>query len=203
MIAESLIILAKAAGIGLLLAVPVGPMALLCLRRSLTLGIAAGLVTGTGIATADAIYAAIAAFGLGAAAAFIAQFSWIGAVGGLALIVLGLKDLLRADAAAAPPSRADHLGAYAGAVLLTLTNPATILTFAAIIVGLDLLPAMGALADRALFVLGVFLGSALWWLVLSALGGVVGDRMPAAAVAWTRRAAGVAFVAFGLYALLS
>jgi len=203
MIADPLIILAKAAGIGLLLAAPVGPMALLCLRRSLTLGVVAGLVTGFGIATADALYAGIAAFGLGAATAFIGQASWTGPVGGLALIALGLKDIMRANAAAAPPSLGAHLGAYAGAVLLTLTNPATILTFAAIIVGLQLIPDLASPLYGAIFVVGVFIGSAGWWALLSAVAGRLGGRLPSGALLWTRRVAGGAFVAFGAYAILA
>jgi len=203
MIADSLIILAKAAGIGLLLAVPVGPMALLCLRRSLTLGVAAGLVTGIGVATADAMYAAVAAFGLGAAAAFVGQATWLGTLGGLALVALGLKDILRAREKTAPPSLAAHLGAYAGAILLTLTNPATILTFAAIIVGLGLIPDLASPAYGAIFVAGVFVGSAGWWIVLSTVAGRLGGRLPPGAIAWTRRVAGGAFVAFGLYAVFA
>jgi len=198
----SLILFAKAAGIGLLLAVPVGPIGLLCLRRSLTLGMGAGLATGLGAATADAIYAALAAFALGVAAPFLAQADWLGTVGGIVLIGLGLRDLLSAGATPAPASLRGHLGAWVGTTLLTLANPATILTFAAIVVGLDLVPDMVSPADGALFVAGVFLGSALWWVVLSFLGGRLGGRMPPAAIAWTRRAAGIAFVGFGLIAIL-
>lgn len=198
----SLILLAKTAGLGLLLAVPVGPLSLLCLRRSLTLGMAAGLVTGIGVATADALYAAVAAFGLGTAAPVLAGLSWPAAIGGLVLIALGVKDILHRDVAAVPPSLAGHLGAYAGAVLLTLANPATILTFAAVIIGLGLLPDLATSADRAVFVAGVFLGSAAWWLVLSGGAGALGGRLPPGAIRWTRRVAGSAFIAFGLYAIL-
>lgn len=201
MLAESLVLMAKAVGIGLLLAVPVGPMALLCLQRSLTIGVVAGLVTGIAIATADAIYAAVAAFGLGAAAAFIEQASWLPVIGGLALVALGLRNVLRTDAAAAPPSLATHLGAFAGALLLTLTNPATILTFAAIIVGLGLIPDLTSSMHGATFVAGVFAGSAGWWALLSAVAGKLGGRLAPAAVRWTRRVAGGAFIAFGLYAI--
>ncbi len=199
---DILILLAKAAGIGLLLAVPVGPLSLLCLRRSLTLGMAAGLVTGMGVATADALYASVAAFGLGAVASAIADASWPAQLGGLALIALGLRDLLPRNVVAAAPSLAGHLGAYAAAVLLTLANPATILTFAAVIVGLGLLPDLATGRDRAVFVVGVFIGSAAWWLALSGSAGTLGGRLPAGATLWTRRLAGAAFIAFGTYAIL-
>lgn len=198
----SLILLATAAGLGLLLAVPVGPLALLCLRRSLTLGMKAGLVTGLGVATADAVYATVAAFALGAAGAFIEESAWLGPLGGLALIALGVRDVFHRATEARPATLRAHMGAWAGALLLTLANPATILTFAAVIVGLGLVPDLASVFDRLLFVAGVFLGSAGWWVVLSAAGGSLGNRLPPGIVPWTRRIAGVAFIGFGIFAQL-
>jgi len=200
---ELLSLFAKALGIGLLLAVPVGPIGLLCLRRSLTLGMAAGMAVGLGAATADAVYAAAAAFALGIAAPFIAEAHWLGIAGGIVLIAIGLKDIAHRDAMPAPPTLRGHMGVYAGVVLLTLTNPATVLTFAAIIVGLGLVPDMASTLDGLVFVAGVFLGSTAWWVVLSGVGGKLGDHLPPAAIRWTRRIAGAVFVGFGIYALLN
>lgn len=199
---DPFILLLKAVGVGLVLAVPVGPMALLCLRRGVTLGMSAGLVAGIGIATADAIFAAIAAFGLGAAAEFVSDTAWLNVVGGLVLVALGLKDIFGSAAATiAAPSLVGEVGAYAGAVLLTLTNPATILTFAAVIVGLGLVPDLVSPGQSLIFVVGVFFGSAGWWTLLSAAASRLGNRLSAGAIRWTRRAAGGAFIAFGLYAI--
>jgi putative LysE/RhtB family amino acid efflux pump len=195
-----LVLFAKALGIGLLLAVPLGPIGMLCLRRSLTLGMAAGLMVGFGAATADAIYAAVAAFALSAAAPLIAESDWLGMVGGLALMAIGLKDILQGERPAVPPTLRSQMGVYAGVVLLTLANPATVLTFAAIIVGLGLLPDMTAAADGIVFVFGVFAGSTVWWIFLSLIGGMLGQRLPAVVVLWMRRAAGAVFIAFGIYA---
>jgi len=200
---DTFILFAKALGIGLLLAVPVGPIGLLCLRRSLTLGMAAGMAVGLGAATADGIYAGIAAFALGAAAPFIADAAWLGTVGGAVLIAIGLKDIAHRDTTPSPPTLRGHIGVYAGTVLLTMTNPATVLTFAAIIVGLGLVPDIAARLEGLIFVAGVFLGSAAWWVVLSGVGGKLGDRMPPGAIRWTRRVAGGVFVGFGVYAILS
>lgn len=192
----------KAIGIGLLLAVPVGPIGLLCLRRSLTLGMAAGLTTGLGAATADAIYAGIAAFALGAAPPHVTGSGWLGAAGGLALIWLGMRDLLTAPPpAAGGETTARRLGVYAGAVLLTLANPATILTFAAIILGLGLVPDLASTVDRLIFIVGVFAGSGLWWVILSATGGGLGNRLTPAALRRITRVAGAAFIAFGIFAI--
>jgi threonine/homoserine/homoserine lactone efflux protein len=200
---DILTLFAKALGIGLLLAVPVGPIGLLCLRRSLTLGMTAGMAVGLGAATADGVYAAVAAFALGVAAPFITGAAWLGIAGGIVLIAIGLKDIAHRDATPAPPTLRGHMGVYAGTVLLTMTNPATVLTFAAIIVGLGLVPDMASLLDGLVFVGGVFLGSTAWWVVLSGIGGKMGDRLPPGAIRWTRRIAGAAFVAFGVYAILS
>jgi len=199
---DVLVLFLKAAGIGLVLAVPLGPIGLLCLRRSLIHGTAAGLVAGLGAATADAVYAAVAAFALGLAAPLIAQAEWVGALGGIALVGLGLRDLLDRGGAPRAPTLRGQLGAYAGTALLTLANPATILTFTAVIVGLNLVPDLASPSDGALFVVGVFAGSGLWWLVLSTAGGTLGGRLPPAALIWTRRIAGGVLIAFGLYALL-
>jgi threonine/homoserine/homoserine lactone efflux protein len=196
-------LLAKALGIGLLLAVPVGPIGLLCLRRSLTLGMAAGMAVGLGAATADGIYAGIAAFALGATAPFIADAAWLGIAGGVALIAIGLRDIAHRDTVATPPTLRGHMGVYAGTVLLTMTNPATVLTFAAIIVGLGLLPDLASRMDGLVFVGGVFVGSTAWWVILSGVGGNLGDRLPRGAIRWTRRIAGVVFVGFGVYAIVS
>ncbi len=196
-----LTLFAKALGIGLLLAVPLGPIGLLCLRRSLTQGMAAGMAVGLGAATADGLYAAVAAFALGLVAPYVAETGWLSLVGGTALIAIGSKDLMHRDTATAPPTLRGQIGIYAGVVLLTLTNPATVLTFGAIILGLGLVPDMAAPLDGLIFVAGVFLGSTAWWVVLSAIGGHVGDRLPPSTIRWTRRAAGAAFVAFGIYAL--
>lgn len=200
---DTLTLFAKAMGIGLLLAVPVGPIGLLCLRRSLTLGMAAGMAVGLGAATADAVYAAAATFALGVAAPFIAEAHWLGVAGGIVLIAIGLKDIAHRDAIPASPSLRGHMGVYAGVVLLTLTNPATVLTFAAIIVGLGLVPDMASTLDGPAFVAGVFLGSTAWWVVLSGAAGKLGGRLPPGTTRWTPRIAGVVFICFGIYALMT
>lgn len=199
---DMLALFAKALGIGLLLAAPLGPIGLLCLRRSLTLGMAAGMAVGLGAATADGIYAAVAAFAMGLAAPIIAKTGWLELVGGVALIAIGLRDILHRDEIPAPPTLGGHMGVYAGVVLLTLTNPATILTFGAIILGLGLVPDMATLPDGLVFVVGVFLGSTAWWVLLSGIGERLGDRLPPPVIRWTRRVAGAAFAGFGIYALM-
>jgi len=197
--------LLKGAVIGFSLAAPVGPIGLLCIRRSLAEGRVVGLVTGLGAATADASYGAIAAFGLTAVSTFlVAQKMWLGLFGGVFLCYLGVRAFTAAPASTA--AQADRDGglaaAYASTFVLTLTNPMTILSFIPVFAGLGLGLAPDA-RSAASVVAGVFVGSALWWLLLS--NGValfrhrVGDR-------WMRsvnRVSGAMIFAFGLYALAS
>jgi LysE type translocator len=117
--------------IGFSIAAPVGPIGVLCIRRTLADGRAAGFFSGLGAATADALYGAVAAFGLTAiSSVLIGQATWLRLGGGLFLCYLGIKTFLARPAAEATPARATGLiGAYVSTLLLTLANPTTILSF--------------------------------------------------------------------------
>jgi threonine/homoserine/homoserine lactone efflux protein len=192
----------KSVGFGLAVAAPVGPMALLCMRRTLAQGWRHGLATGAGIAVADGCYAIVAALGLASISTFmLAHERPLHAAAGLFLLYLGVKTFARhaADGAAgAPDGRV--LGtwpaAFGSAVLLTLTNPPTIIMFAAIFAALA--PRSGfEAATAALTVGGVFAGSLLWWIgvtvVVSLLRGAIGPRVRR----WIDRIAGAALGIFG------
>ena len=193
--------------IGFSIAAPVGPIGLLCIRRSLAQGQLAGLLTGLGAATADACYGAVAAFGLTAVSAFLVRGAvWLALFGGIFLCYLGVTTFIspvREDTAA---DRGPSLSkAYASTVLLTLSNPATILSFVAIFAGFGL----GAQTDSqahfgaaAAMVAGVFLGSALWWWLLSGVSGRLRTRMKPAWMVWINRASGTLLAAFGIIALV-
>jgi threonine/homoserine/homoserine lactone efflux protein len=171
---------AKALLFGFLLAAAVGPMWLLCFRRTLAQGALAGPASGLGIAAADGLYGAVAAFGLTAISGFLLQHSlWLGLAGGGFLLYLGAKTLIAKPVLnGAPEARLSHARAFLSTLGLTLANPPTILAFAAIFAGLGLVASDYATA--ALVVLGVFLGSAAWWIVLAAatawLRGRIGPR---------------------------
>ncbi len=154
--------------IGFSIAAPVGPIGLLCIRRSLAEGAATGLAAGLGAATADAVYGAVAAFGLTAVSAFLlGQKFRLGLLGGLFLVYLGARTFFSAPAAEpAGVKPARRAAAFASTFVLTLTNPATMLSFLAVFAGAGLGGAADYAAAAAL-VAGVFCGSALWWLLLS------------------------------------
>ncbi len=159
--------------IGLAIAAPVGPIGLLCIERSLRLGPAHGLATGLGAATADALYASIGAAGMGVLIAWLTAIATpLALAGSLVLAYLGIATLRRKPAAQAANAKQSGglLAAYGSALALTLTNPMTILSFIAVFAGL----AGGQPPDTwqaILMVLGVFCGSALWWLLLAYGGG--------------------------------
>lgn len=194
----------KGFAIGLAIAAPVGPIGLLCIRRSLADGRLAGFVTGLGAAAADGLYGAIGAFGITAISALMVdQQRWLGLVGGLFLVWLGLSGMRRrvATEAAAPPRQARHLaGFFASTFALTLTNPATILSFAAVFAGLGLGGA-GSLVAALVMIAGVFLGSAAWWLFLSGAVAWAGARLGPSALAWINRLSGLVLLGFGLAAI--
>ena len=170
----------KGLAFGFVLAATVGPMWVWCFRRTLSAGALAGFVSGMGIAVADALYGAVAAFGLSAISSFLlAHQSWFALGGAAFLLWLGAKTLLARPAplaAAADPARRGLAAGFASTLALTLANPPTILAFVAIFSGIGL-AAHPSTAAAALVVLGVFLGSASWWLVLAVAAGALHGRL--------------------------
>ena len=199
-----LTLFAKGFALGLAIAAPVGPIGLLCIRRTLVDGPAMGFATGLGAATADAAYGAVAGFGLAAVAdAMMAGQGWLAGAGGLALLWLGWR-----TATAAPAMRAADAGgarslllAWGTTTLLTLANPATILSFAAAFAALGLGEWAGDGTAALVLVFGVFLGSGAWWLGLSLTVSRLRTRIGPAAIAWINRLGGGALILFGLAAL--
>lgn len=195
--------------IGLSIAAPVGPIGVLCIRRTLAEGRAAGFASGLGAATADGFYGAVAGFGLTLVSVFLqGQEFWLRLIGGAFLGCLGVRTLLARPAgeAAAPDSnsrpRLKLLAAYLSTLFLTITNPATILSFIAVFGVLRV--GMGSdYVSAGAVVAGVFAGSALWWLTLSIGVGALRAKFDASAMRWVNRISGAVLTGFGMVALLS
>ena len=189
--------------IGFSIAAPVGPIGVLCIRRTLTDGRGAGLLPGLGAATADALYGCVAGFGLTfISGALINQQIWFQLFGGLFLLYLGIKTLFSKPAEqAANASGPGLLGVYASTFLLTVTNPLTILSFAAIFAALGLADSSGGYASASVLVLGVFLGSAVWWLLLVGGVGLFRRRFNTQGLLWVNRISGLVITVFGVVAL--
>ena len=188
--------------VGLAVAAPVGPIGVLCIRRTLADGRLAGLATGLGAATVDAFYGGIAAFGVTVVSSLLLrQQDWIRVIGGLFLCYVGVKTIAappveRAAATAGPTPLRD----YISAVALTLANPPTILSFAAIFAALGLGTTGKASGAAVVLVLGVLVGSALWWVLLSSGVGLVRARVSPRVLRWINHLSGAMLVAFGVLA---
>lgn len=195
----------KGIGMGLAVAAPVGPIGVLCIRRTLADGRAAGLATGMGAATADGLYGLMVAVGF-AATGILMEYSGVLAIGGGALLMwlgaMSVRGFLRAGSSGRPVEPASGhrtvLKSWATTFVLTMANPMTILVFVGMIAGLGAVAASSPSAPYWL-VLGVFLGSALWWLFLVQLALMIRGRMTPALTRWFDLASGLVLVFWGAW----
>lgn len=198
---ENLSTFIRAFIIGISIAAPVGPIGVLCIRRTLANGRLAGFLSGMGAASADMVYGAIAAFGLTAITSLLVDNAiWLKIVGGVFLLYLGIKTFREKPADHAAQADQNGLfGMYVSTFFLTITNPMTILAFAAIFAG----TMVGEKFTSPLVVVaGVFAGSATWWLALSFGVNTMRNRLTQVHMIWINRASGVIITAFGVFALV-
>lgn len=192
--------------IGVAVAAPVGAMAVLTIQRTLAFDWRAGMLTGAGIATADALFAAVAAFGVSAISRILVDYQApLRIVGGIGLIWLGWRALKATpDGKASEPLNTEpkytHL--FGSAVGLTLTNPMTIIAFAAIFAGAGLVAQPGA-GNALIATAGVAFGSLLWWLALVTGVWALRHALPQRATLMVNRVSGAVLIAFGVLAGVS
>jgi threonine/homoserine/homoserine lactone efflux protein len=193
--------LARGFGLGFTIAAAVGPISLLVIRRTLAEGRLVGLVSGLGVATADATYGGIAAFGLTAITNVLVGLGRVlGLVGGLFLLWIAWRTITSTPGRAAVTERGGGLrGAYLSILALTLTNPLTILSFGALFAGLG---ASGrSPSDAGLLTLGVLAGSATWWLILTSAVAVLRTRITDRWLRAITVGSGILIGVFGLVAI--
>jgi threonine/homoserine/homoserine lactone efflux protein len=199
----TLTLLLKGFLLGFSIAAPVGPIGILCIRRTLADGRLTGFLSGLGAATADMFYGAIAAFGLTALMSLLVdQQDWLRVIGGLFLLYLGIRTFLTKPAEQSANARATNLfSAYASTFALTVTNPMTILSFIGMFSAV--LPADTTVnaASSVSIVLGVFLGSAAWWLSLSGLVSLAREKFTPAWLQWVNRLSGIIITGFAIITL--
>ena len=190
--------------IGLSISVPVGPIGILCIRRTLAQGRMVGFLSGLGAATADAFYGAIAGFGITFLVNFlIGKQIWLHLIGGALLCILGIKTFLSKPAEQGVPVEGNsRWHAYLSTFFLTLTNPLTIIFFVAVFAGLGVETGGGHFLFAGILVLGIFIGSAMWWLVLSGFTGLLQKLLSPKRLQWLNRISGLIILGFGLFALL-
>lgn len=188
---------------GFSIAAPVGPIGILCIQRTLTQGWLIGLLSGLGAATADAIYGALAASGMTLISDILVdQAFWFKLVGGLFLVYLGVTNWRSRPAEKAATAEGQgRLEVYLSTVALTLTNPLTIASFAAAFAGLGLASAAGSPIAAIALVAGVFVGSALWWFVLSSGVSLLRTKFNAQSLWWVNKVSGLVLIVFGIVAL--
>jgi threonine/homoserine/homoserine lactone efflux protein len=192
--------------LGFAVAASPGPIFFLCVRRILAQGRLVGLCSGLGVATADGFYAAIATFGVTAlTVAFAAGRRPLAVAGGAVLVVLGATILLERRRAAQPATAPTGRGlawAYVSTLGLTITNPATIVSFAALAATLGFVAGASYLGP-GLVVAGVVLGSAAWWCILVVAASALRSRLTPVVVGWIGTVSGLAIAGLGILAVLS
>lgn len=191
--------------IGFSVAAPVGPIGVLTIKRTLSDGRISGFTTGMGAAMADTVYGIIAGFGLTAVSSFLlTQEFWLRLIGGLFLLFLGIKSFLTKPASKAANVNSKGLfNNFISTFFLTVTNPTTILSFLAIFAGLGLGTTKTDYTSSMTLVLGVFIGSALWWLILSSLVSYFQSKITTDRLIWINRLSGLIIISFGVFALYS
>lgn len=196
-----MILLLKSIMLGFVVAAPVGPMALLCMSRVLSKGFFSGLITGLGIASADGVYACIVGFGLSAVSNFlIAHTKIIHIMGGLLLCYIGIKIFLSKQASnnGKPKSSGDYFSSF----FLTLTNPMTIVAFIALFSGLGVGTTHPDILHAFTTIIGIFLGSLLWWLVLVTTVMIIHHKVESKFTQWVNVISGLIIAGFGFWMML-
>jgi threonine/homoserine/homoserine lactone efflux protein len=197
-------VLAQGGAIGFLVAAAIGPIAMLCIRTTLERGRIAGIAAGMGVAVADTIYAAIGAYGISfVGAALTSGESWLKLVGGIVLIAFGIY-LARKQPVGATEEQEVPKSLTADFLMtlgLTLTNPMTILSFAGLFAGVSGLRGF-PLTEIPALLLGVFAGSAVWWLALAFVIGLIRHKIRPTTMLWINRGSAAAIIGFGLYVLV-
>lgn len=192
----------KGITIGFAMAIPVGPTGILCIRKTLTEGRLRGMVIGLGAATADLFYGSVAAFGLTFISdVLISQKIWIRLVGGALLLLLGTK-IFRA-LPTDPKIQIKNGGilkSYFTTVVLTLTNPLTIFAFIAVFAALGLDNEL-SFFSASILITGLFIGSCLWFLILSSATILFRNKLDSIGLRWVNRIAGILIVISGVIAI--
>ena len=193
-------VLLKGIVVGIIIAVPVGPVGVLCVRRTIFSGRLAGFLSGMGAATADAIYGIIAGFGLTVISDWLLDFQdWLRVIGAAYLLYLGISVFLT-EPQPRPPTGLDPdlWRYYVSTFVLTITNPVTIVAFLAIFTAVGFVGREATLAGAATLVVGVWIGSLLWWLALSQGAGLFRNSFGQRQLRWINRGSGGILVMSGI-----
>lgn len=201
----------EGAVIGFLIAVPVGPAAALCIRRSITVGAVAGYMTGIGAALGDAVFGAVAAFGLSFVQDFVQQRErWLLGIGGLVLVIMGWTTMRHRPRTVGDPVADDrehqlatHFHYASSSFFITVFNPLTVMAFGAAFAGRNLAGVGASLPDASLLVASVFCGALAWWTIICTASVSLRARFTGTGLLWLNRCSGAVILGFGLLSLIS
>lgn len=201
----------EGAAIGFFIAVPVGPAAALCIRRSIMVGAMAGFMTGIGAALGDAVFGAVAAFGLSFVQDFVAQHeAWLLAIGGLGLIVMGWLTMRQRPRSVGDPVADDrehrvatHFHYASSSFFITVFNPMTVMAFGAAFAGRNLAGVGASLPDASLLVAAVFCGALAWWSIVCLGSVALRQSFTGKGLLWLNRISGAVILGFGVLAVIS
>jgi len=201
----------EGAAIGFLIAVPVGPAAVLCIRRSITVGAVAGYMTGIGAALGDAVFGAVAAFGLSIVEQFVIEReAWLLGIGGVGLIIMGWTTMRHRPRTVGDPVAQDrehqiatHFHFASSSFFITVFNPLTVIAFGAAFAGRNLAGVGASLTDAGLLVAAVFCGALAWWTIICTAAVSLRHRFTGMGLLWLNRVSGAIILGFGVAALIS
>jgi threonine/homoserine/homoserine lactone efflux protein len=200
------VFLLKGIAVGFVIAIPAGPVGVLCVRRTIFEGRLFGFISGLGAASADTIFGIIAGFGLTVVSNVLLDYQvWLRCFGGLFLLVVGIRALRKRVLREAPPEKnAENLAAaYFSTFVLTITNPITILAFLGIFAAVGFTGSEATVARAGMLVAGVLLGSLVWWLGLSLGAGLFRHSIGETHLLWLNRASGTILTLSGVALLAS
>ncbi|MEE8334206.1 MAG: LysE family transporter [Alphaproteobacteria bacterium] len=200
---ETLLFFFKGMGAGFVVAAPVGPVAVLCVRRTLARGAGSGFATGLGAALADTLYGVVAAYGVTfIAILLLEQNFWFRLIGGVLLLALGAKTLLTGPVDTRVSSRDGLVGDFLSALVLTGTNPITLVAFGVVFTSIGVAAAGEEFDWAEALIAGVFVGSALWWGLLTVLASIFRASVGLAGLRWVNRISAAVILASGVLVLI-
>lgn len=196
----------KGSIIGFSMAIPIGPVGMLCVQHSLRRGLMAGIVAGLGAALADAFYGCMAGFGVCLVSHTLLYYqSWLQLIGAFILLYLGIR-IFRSPPIDLSKTSQEIFSCrkiFLTTFALTLTNPFTLLCFTAVYAGLGISPVDEDLLSALMLIVGILLGAAIWWLLLSCGVSFVGKRWGIQSSPLLNRISGALLMSFGSVGCLS
>lgn len=193
--------------VGITVSLPLGPMGILCIQRTMNKGVKSGIVSGLGIAVGDTLYAIIAGFGISFIMDFLdAQHLIIRFIGGLFLIYLGYKIFVTnpgKELRKQRRKRYNPISDFFSVFFLTLSNPITIIFFGGVFAGFGLVEKDASVYHTIMLVVGVFFGAMLWWGLLALIVNIFRHKIRLRNLWWINKITGVVIMLLGIFVSIS